>query len=157
MTEKEKKSKEPFIQMVDEKGKVISHKAIHYSLRKAEICHRHRAFEAAREAGIFSSMEMFGMIRSIKREEKIRCALMEAVKMHEREYELEAILDYVEMKYSKSVSDIREIVGEYLKRFMLEGEKFGFLTLIEDVETEEIRKAIVDAEKERKEKNDVTS
>jgi|WetSurMetagenome_2_1015567.scaffolds.fasta_scaffold425312_3 hypothetical protein len=153
MVDKEKKSEGPFIQMVDEKGKVISRKYINYSLRKAEIYNRHRAFEAAREAGIFSPMEMTGMIRSMKREEKIRCALMEAVKMHEREYEFEAILDHVELKYSKSVSGIREIVGEYLKRFILEDEKFGFLTLTEDAETEEIRRAILDAERERKEKD----
>jgi|WetSurMetagenome_2_1015567.scaffolds.fasta_scaffold1026795_1 hypothetical protein len=114
-----------------------------FSIGRIRSDERCRIAKERGELGLSSSE----FISDMRFEEKIRCALMEAVKMNERGYNFKAILDHVEMKYSDG---IHKVVGEYLARFTLEGERFGFLTPTEDAETEIIRKAIMDAERERK-------
>lgn len=71
--------------------------------------------------------EVVDVIHEIKREEKIRCAILEAGVMKGRDYECFAILDYIEKKYA-GIRGIREMIAEYLTEFVVKGENFGLAT-----------------------------
>jgi hypothetical protein len=145
--------KEPFICMIDEKGRKIVPKPIHISLRKMRIFERHDAVEADRRIGISPLDVIHETLQEIKRKEKIFCAMLDAGDMFGREYQLSAILDYVEKKYSATVNDIRKIAGDYLTRKVTEGESFGLVTPFERAEHERIRQAF-NLDQEKKEEGD---
>jgi hypothetical protein len=126
---------------------------IHYSLRKAAIYDCHRAFEAMRNAGISPIDEVLCATRTVKRMEKIHCAMMEAGRMMGREYEISAILNFVENKYGQFVENIRSIVGKYLTDMVTEGENFGFFTPYEKEEAKRICRVIFEKDK-KEEEND---